>query len=81
VQESRPLYVAHFYADALGRIRVIALGYRLYGGRGSRSYDSGFLNERYGLPDMGVYISRLEGRNMRSSPGVVEDLRHAFNGV
>jgi hypothetical protein len=26
------------------------------------------LYECYGLPDMGVYISRLEGRNMRLSP-------------
>jgi len=36
---------------------------------------------RYGLHDMDVHLSRFEGRNMGLCPRVVEDLRHAFNGL
>jgi hypothetical protein len=36
---------------------------------------------RSGLPGIGVYTSRFEGRNTRLGPSVVEDPRRGFNGV
>jgi hypothetical protein len=35
---------------------------------GSQEIQPPVHNERYGLPEIGVYISRLEDRNMRLSP-------------
>jgi hypothetical protein len=48
---------------------------------GRQEFTQALPYERYGLPDMDVYKSRLEGRNMRLSPQAVETLRRGFNGV
>jgi hypothetical protein len=40
---------------------------REHANRGMAGVHGALHYERYGLPDMGVYISRLEGRNMRLS--------------
>jgi hypothetical protein len=51
------------------------------GAGGGQELRSPVHDGRYGLPDTDVDMSRFEGRNMVLAPGVVEDLRHAFNVV
>ena len=75
------IYVAHAHKAALGRLRVIASGYRLCGGGGSQELRAPVHDGRYGLPDTDVDMSRFEGRNTRLSPRVFEGPPHGFNDV
>jgi hypothetical protein len=59
--EGPPLHAARPYQEALGRIRIIASGYRLYGRRGgSQEFMGAVCYQRSGYPDLGVHISRFE---------------------
>ena len=37
--------------------------------------------QKYGLPDMDVYISRFEGRNTGLGSSAIQDSRRGFNGI
>jgi hypothetical protein len=51
------------------------------GGGGRQEFMGALHYERYGLADMGVYISHLEGRCLGLALGVVEDLQRGHEGV
>ena len=75
----RPLYIAHRHKDALEPIPAPLR--MLMRGQGRQEFTGAVHYGRYGLPEMGVYISRLEGRNMGLGSRVVEDPRRGFNGI
>jgi hypothetical protein len=53
-----------------------------YAGPGDRQeFGTPVHDERYGLSDIGVCISRFQGRYIWLGPGVVEELFVGYNGL